>query len=342
MARICIRTTAYNAEKTLRRAVDSVINQTHQDFIYYLLDNGSTDNGATRKIVDEYAKQDQRIKPFYNAENHVWDGQEKYVDLMYGVGDFDYYCVLDADDEYEHDFFEKALAFTRQHNLDIVACGSQSFSEQTGESLGKDYFIPNDMIIENNNFPEHFHSYHQFTCTVWGKLYPKSLLRKCCVEAVKKELIKEMIKERIAGDDVIFAMEAFSKAKRVGIMGGTLHKRYVSQNSVIALWNRNWNPKRVENDRVRADIERPFFTNKDGTISARNELHLWRCYAAALKATLTLLIRSNLGVSEKLRHLRDIFINEKTQTLIWRGHLWRVVAAKIQGRWRRGNQTNYQ
>ena len=41
---IYIRTCAYNAEKTLQRAVDSVLNQTYQDFEYHILDNGSQDS----------------------------------------------------------------------------------------------------------------------------------------------------------------------------------------------------------------------------------------------------------------------------------------------------------
>ena len=45
---IYFRTFAYNAEKTLRKSVDSVLNQTHKEFVYYLMDNGSTD--GTRAI----------------------------------------------------------------------------------------------------------------------------------------------------------------------------------------------------------------------------------------------------------------------------------------------------
>ena len=40
---IYVRTCAYNAEKTIRRAMDSVLNQTYRDITYYVLDNGSTD-----------------------------------------------------------------------------------------------------------------------------------------------------------------------------------------------------------------------------------------------------------------------------------------------------------
>ena len=45
---IYVRTCAYNAEKTLKRAIDSILQQTYQDFEYHILENGSSD-GTDRK-----------------------------------------------------------------------------------------------------------------------------------------------------------------------------------------------------------------------------------------------------------------------------------------------------
>ena len=97
---IYIRTTAYNASKTLARAADSILNQTYGQFEYYLIDNGSTDNGETRKIVEKYARQDARVKPFFNQKNHVWDINKEVIYLPHNIGEEDYFCLLDADDEY--------------------------------------------------------------------------------------------------------------------------------------------------------------------------------------------------------------------------------------------------
>jgi glycosyltransferase involved in cell wall biosynthesis len=43
MRQVVFFTQAYNAEKTLRRAVDSILAQTYTNFVYYIVDNGSTD-----------------------------------------------------------------------------------------------------------------------------------------------------------------------------------------------------------------------------------------------------------------------------------------------------------
>jgi glycosyltransferase involved in cell wall biosynthesis len=62
---ICIPT--YNAEKTLRETVESVLAQTYQDFEILLQDNASTD--GTWQMMQDMAKRDSRIKPFRNDSN---------------------------------------------------------------------------------------------------------------------------------------------------------------------------------------------------------------------------------------------------------------------------------
>ena len=51
-------TYAYNAEKTIKRTIQSVLAQTHEDFLYYVVDNGSTDH--TGEVIQTMAQQDQR------------------------------------------------------------------------------------------------------------------------------------------------------------------------------------------------------------------------------------------------------------------------------------------
>ena len=50
----------YNGSEFIRKALDSLLNQTHTNFELIISDNQSTDN--TEIIVQEYAKKDNRIK----------------------------------------------------------------------------------------------------------------------------------------------------------------------------------------------------------------------------------------------------------------------------------------
>lgn len=49
----------YNAEKYLKRTIESIINQNFKDIEVILVDDGSTDNSG--KICDSFAKLDERI-----------------------------------------------------------------------------------------------------------------------------------------------------------------------------------------------------------------------------------------------------------------------------------------
>ena len=59
--KIIVEIHAYNEEKNVGRAIESVLNQTHKNFELHVLDNGSTDN--TFDIIMEYAKRDKRVIP---------------------------------------------------------------------------------------------------------------------------------------------------------------------------------------------------------------------------------------------------------------------------------------
>lgn len=52
----------YNVEKYLNRCIDSILNQSFENFELILVDDGSTDNSG--KIVDEYESLDKRIELF--------------------------------------------------------------------------------------------------------------------------------------------------------------------------------------------------------------------------------------------------------------------------------------
>lgn len=50
----------YNGEKYLSACIDSILNQTFNDFEIILVNDGSTD--MSEQICNEYAKKDKRVK----------------------------------------------------------------------------------------------------------------------------------------------------------------------------------------------------------------------------------------------------------------------------------------
>ncbi len=120
--KISIIIPTYNRSELLVRAVESVLNQTFEDFELIIVDDGSTDN--TRDLVQEFIKKDSRIKYIYQ-ENSGGAAKPKNVGIKSSQGD--YIAILDSDDEWlpqklkkQLDVFEKS----DNSNLSFVTCNA--------------------------------------------------------------------------------------------------------------------------------------------------------------------------------------------------------------------------
>ena len=60
MGKVSIIIPVYNAEKTLKTCLDSIIDQTLDDIEIICVDDGSVDNSP--EILREYAQKDSRVK----------------------------------------------------------------------------------------------------------------------------------------------------------------------------------------------------------------------------------------------------------------------------------------
>lgn len=308
---IYIYTHAYNAKRTLPRAVESIFNQTNGDFVWHLCDNASTDD--TKKIILDYAEKDNRIVPELREMNHRhpdYKGIQLFwlptlLSICEKGNDGDFFCTLDADDEYKPDFFEKTLCFIKENELDVAACGSDFIDAATNSVSGLRAVQQNIILDSTEKANAYFPQYHQFMRAIWGKLYTLSLLKRCNYENYLNKF------EFPYGLDTIFCMRAFSRAKRTGILAGTSHKYYLSKTSS----SYNFDDKRIICDQVLDDETRKFLTEKAGNISAGNDVFLKAIYMNALADTLKVLLKSQISAKGKMCYLKDILLNRKTQAL---------------------------
>lgn len=300
---IIICTVAYNAEKTLPRTIDSVLSQTHKNFVYYLVDNGSTDQ--TGEIIRRYAQKDHRIIPHFNERNHEWTAGSHWQDFARTYGDSGYYCSLDADDEYKADALEQMLSFAEHNHLDIVACGSD-FIDANTNCLNGVRALDDSLIVTQKYFSESFPIYHQFLRTFWGKLFSLKVFNKCDIEYAKS--LKY-------GSDTAYSMEIARNSTAIGVLYGTLHKYY----QVAASSSYIFDEKRIESDRYLDDMARSFLVHKCGIVSPNNDAFLKNVYSNAIMDTLRVLLNAQMAVFEKVRYVREIVMHEKTQSLFISG-----------------------
>ncbi len=89
---ISIIVPVYNAENTLNRCIDSILNQTFRGWELFLIDDGSTDKSG--KLCDDYALKDKRIKVFHKANGGV--SSARNIGLQYTKSKW--VTFVDADD----------------------------------------------------------------------------------------------------------------------------------------------------------------------------------------------------------------------------------------------------
>lgn len=92
---ITIITPTYNRAHTLQRVYESLLEQTFQDFVWLIMDDGSTDE--TKKLVDEFVQEKKIAIQYFYHEN-----QHKFITVFEGVKKVKtpYFMVVDSDDSY--------------------------------------------------------------------------------------------------------------------------------------------------------------------------------------------------------------------------------------------------
>ncbi len=107
----------YNAGKFLIETIESVLNQSCQDFELILINDGSTDNSS--EICSSYQNKDTRIKYFSQVNSGV--SVARNVGLSYAVGEYAY--CMDSDDTIDRSFIETSYKSAKEQNNDFTIVG---------------------------------------------------------------------------------------------------------------------------------------------------------------------------------------------------------------------------
>lgn len=170
MPKISVIVPIYGVEKYLKEAVDSILNQTLTDIEILLIDDGGKD--ACPKMIDEYAKKDNRIVAIHKANGGY--GQTMNVGLKKATGE--YIAILEPDDYIDSRMYEDLYNIAVKFDSDIVKSGFYDNLQVKGKSsitkvVWNDY-IPEDKSFKIKEYP-YFLYYHP---SVWTCIYKRSFL----------------------------------------------------------------------------------------------------------------------------------------------------------------------
>ena len=131
MIRLTVFTPAYNRADLLPRCFESMKRQTTKEFIWMIIDDGSTDN--TRELVAEWLKQplDFTVQYYYKENGGL---HTTYNEAIAHI-DTELCVCIDSDDFMPDDAVEK-----------ILACWDEKGSDRVGGIVGLDYDLEGNVI----------------------------------------------------------------------------------------------------------------------------------------------------------------------------------------------------
>ncbi len=103
----------YNVENYLRMCLDSIQNQTYQNFECLLINDGSPDNSAD--ICREYVAKDARFHYFEKENGGLSSARNFGIERSTGA----YLTFVDSDDWLEHDALDRLYGALRKEGADI-------------------------------------------------------------------------------------------------------------------------------------------------------------------------------------------------------------------------------
>ena len=191
----------YNADKFLRKCLDSVVNQTLTDIEVICVDDCSTDSSLA--ILREYEKKDPRVKVIHCEQNRR---QAVARNIGMSVATGQYIGFVDNDDWIDRERFKQLYHEAKDSNADIVWAGSTVLNEN-GYIESEVHHVKSKCICTGRHFM------NQMLCgkikggEVWNGLYRSSFIRaiELCFQSIRSE-------------DYFFTLEAASEAKIVCLL----------------------------------------------------------------------------------------------------------------------------
>lgn len=121
---ISIIITAYNAEKTIERCINSILENEYNDFEIIVINDGSSDK--TEKVIELFAS--DKIKYFSKKNTGVADSRNFGIEKAKG----EYITFVDSDDYMSNNYFENLDKYLKQ-GIDIIKRKATIINEKNDE-----------------------------------------------------------------------------------------------------------------------------------------------------------------------------------------------------------------
>lgn len=208
---------AYNAEKMLKKSIDSIILQTYKKIEVIIIDDGSKDN--TGEIADLYAVQDKRVRVIHT--NNGGEAKARNTGITEARGEFIAFC--DADDYMHPKMLEHMYNIAMTDRSDMVIC-SFNYVDEEGKKLK--WYKPQfkNYKLTSKKAQKEFLMSINIEGFAWNKLIRKSLF-------IENNIRYD--ENRVSYCDVVAAYRLIESSMNISMLNEKLYDYYQIETSCI-------------------------------------------------------------------------------------------------------------
>ena len=214
----------YNTERYIKECIDSVLQQTEDDYELLIINDGSDDNSGN--IADAYADCDARIKVIHQPNMGAFYTRCNVVEQAKG----EYIVYLDADDTLNRNALEVLRKnFEADVDMEMVIFRATTF----GDSVKK---VNSDILFKNNTIFE-----NESKKNLYKTLLSGFSINPMWIKAYKKDCLKveNLINypKITMGDDIIQSLYPITNSKKVKYITDILYNYRINNSSMTSTFN---------------------------------------------------------------------------------------------------------
>lgn len=204
----------YKAEQTISKCLESILNQTYNDYELLLVIDGSPDNSL--EICEKYLQNDSRIRIFQKKNGGV--SSARNVGLKHAKGEWVFF--IDADDWLEKNCLSEICKATINGNVDIVQFGTNRIRNNIVEIS-----IPSEKPMYFRNHDE-FDDLKCYRGELWNYIFRLQIINSYFFR------FSENLKY---AEDQEFIFKYFSRINAGMVIPYTAYNYYLNENSAVSV-----------------------------------------------------------------------------------------------------------
>ena len=173
---------AYNAQDTIRRCIDSLLNQTYSDFEIIAVEDSSTD--STLQTLEKYAQTEDRMRLFHKDNTGIGDARNFGLECARGA----FIAWLDADDWAEPHMLERMMNAAMQYEAQAVVCNYFRHDLSSGKASVVSHRFDSPY---NRSFTSDWQLFAERPF-VWNKLFSAELIRNHALKFASASTYEEL------------------------------------------------------------------------------------------------------------------------------------------------------